>query len=113
MEEFESPETRERVGRWMEEGQYLLGRVIPTLIEQRDRLKGRAEAAEQACQRLREELGQLQHELSALRTENHSLRNELTDIGQWLNAFMEHLNQMLKLVGEAHQRFPTMTYRRP
>lgn len=113
MEELESPETRERVGRWMEEGQYLLGRVIPTLIEQRDRLKGRAEAAEQASDRLRQEIGHLQHEVSALRTENHSLRKEQGEIGQIFAAVMEQLQQMMKALSEAQERYPMLNLRRP
>ncbi len=106
MDELESPETRERVGRWMEEGQYLLGRLFPTLIEQRDRLKARAEAAEQACEKLRTDLGELQGALQQLRHENQALRNEQAELGQVFATLTERLRQILDAISAAHQRFP-------
>ncbi len=113
MEELESPETRARVARWMEEGQYLLGRVIPTLIEQRERLKTRAEAAEETCERLRHEIGELQGQLAALRGENQALRNEGAAVGEVFNTLLEHMNAMMRSLSETQQRFPFMGLRHP
>lgn len=94
--EVEATETRQRVDRWMEEGQYLLGRVIPELLDQRDRLRSRADLAEEERDKLRQELNVLQEEMSLLRDENDRFRNEQTDTAQALGMVMDHMHQTLE-----------------
>jgi uncharacterized protein (DUF3084 family) len=94
--EVESTETRQRVDRWMEETQYLLGRAVPELLDQRDRLRTRGDLAEQERDKLRQELNVLQEEMSALREENLRYRNEQVEASQSLGAMMDHVNQLLQ-----------------
>src|SRR5438270_12651856 len=44
-------EDRQRVDRWLEESQYLLGRLIQGYLDDRDRLKTRLAASVEGCQR--------------------------------------------------------------
>ena len=49
-------EDRQRVDRWLEESQYLLGRLIPGYIDDRERLKTRLTSSEEESDRLRHEI---------------------------------------------------------
>jgi chromosome segregation ATPase len=104
MEEVEATETRARVDRWMEEGQYLLGRVLPELLDQRERLRSRADLAEQERDKLRQELNVLQEEENTLRDENQRLRSDRSDAAQALGAVLEHVNQMVQPMTDMLQR---------
>ena len=96
MEELDADDTRQRVDQWMQEGQYLLGRVIPELLDQRDRLRGRADLAEQDRDKLRQELSVLQEEMTSLREENQRFRGEQKEAAQALGAVVEHVQQTLQ-----------------
>src|SRR5207247_984197 len=69
-------EDRQRVDRWLEESQYLLGRLIPGYLEDRERLKARLAGSEADCQRLRLEVDGLRREVSGLLAELQHQRNE-------------------------------------
>jgi hypothetical protein len=56
--ETQGIEPRRRLARWAEEGQQMLP-TIPGVFAEIDRLKARAEVAEQECERLRRELTQV------------------------------------------------------
>jgi hypothetical protein len=100
MDELNATEARQRVERWADEGQHLLGRVLPGLLEQHDRLRARAEDAEQANEKLRQELADLQRELHTLRVENQLYRKEQTEIRDVFSKLVEHTSQMLKPMNE-------------
>jgi uncharacterized coiled-coil DUF342 family protein len=51
-------EVRQRMTRWAEEGQSVL-RSLPGILAENDRLRARAEAAEQECERLRQEISEV------------------------------------------------------
>ncbi len=53
--EIPAVESRQRLARWAEEGMSLL-RAFPGLLAENDRLRARAELAEQECERLRQEV---------------------------------------------------------
>jgi len=97
-------ETRQRVDRWIEESQYLLGRIIPGILEDRERLRGRAEAAENACEQLGLEASNLRREVSELHLEIQGLRSELAEIGRTAGAVIEHLTQSIHPISELHQK---------
>lgn len=99
MSELED-EARQRVHQWIEESQYLLGRVIPGMLSEQDRQRARANAAEQECERLRHDLGQAQAELAALRTENQALHGDHAEITQLLGSLTDHVTAMLQPMNE-------------
>lgn len=106
MKADESTETRQRVERWMEEGQHLLGRIIPSLLEQLDRMKSRAEAAEQLSERLRRDLTELQTQTALMRTENEVFRREQAEIREVFARTRDHLSQLLQPIAEWCQKLP-------
>ena len=80
-------EVRERVIRWIEEGQSLLGILLGFLYEH-ERARKRADAAEAECDRLREEVDQLRAETERYRSE----RVELADsLAQFTNEVLARL----------------------
>ncbi len=97
-------ETRQRVERWIEESQYLLGRIIPGIILERDRLRVRAEAAEDACEQLGREAANLRKEVSELHLEIQSLRSQLAEIGEAAGAVIEHLTQSIHPMHQIQQK---------
>ena len=77
-----SIEARERVVRWLEEGQSQLGAVLGILHDY-DRLHGVAQAAEAECERLRAfvyENERLRNQVDALEGETGKLREELRQV---------------------------------
>lgn len=104
MDELNAAEARQRVERWAEEGQHLLGRVLPSLLEQHDRLRARVEEAEQANERLRQELTELQREVHTLRVENQIFKKEQTEIREVFAKLVEHTSSMLKPMNEILQK---------
>src|SRR5262249_50722481 len=46
MEGIEGAEDRQRVNRWLEESQYLIGRMIPAYLDDRERVRARLETVE-------------------------------------------------------------------
>ena len=47
MEGIEALEDRQRVDRWLEESQYLIGRLFPAYLDDRDRVRSRLDVVEQ------------------------------------------------------------------
>src|SRR5207245_10013407 len=92
MSETETFEGQQQVGRWLAGGQDMLGRVIPALIEDRDRLRQTLEARERECEQLRGEGGELRRNLGALQSEGEKLRGERV-------AMADAFGRVLDLVG--------------
>lgn len=67
-------EARERLARWIEESDGVLG-VLPALFDENERLRLLVEAADQEC-------AQLRQELSALRTEHGFLLSERSEVAE-------------------------------
>jgi hypothetical protein len=61
MEGITATETRQRVIKWIEEGQYLVG-LVQGLLEENGQLGAGARVLEQECEMLRLENGRLQRE---------------------------------------------------
>lgn len=101
---MEGSEERERVDRWIQESQYLLGRVIPGAFDERERLRGRAEAAEQESERLRRELFELRKEVTDLQSEIQYFRGEHGAIADVLTTVLEHIGQIQKPLVDVHRR---------
>jgi hypothetical protein len=101
---MEALEDRQRVDRWIEESQYLIGRLIPGLLDDRDRLKGKLEAAEQECARLRHEAAELRKEISDLQSETQYFRTEHVAMADALREVIEHVGQIHKPLNDVHRR---------
>jgi len=74
--EIETVEDPQQVTRWLTESQQMLDRVIPALIEERDRLRQSLEARDRECEQLRGELDETRRNLGKLQSELERLRGE-------------------------------------
>ena len=95
-------ETRAKVQKWIEDGQYLIG-LIPALVEENERLRTSLDSSEKEFERLRQEV-------ASLRGETEQYRSEREDVADALNKFM---NDMLQLVNEVAQKFRTPQRKSP
>ena len=90
MNAFAVEEVRQRVARWVEDGQSVLG-AVPWLFDENERLRTAAEASERECARLR-------HELDSLRAETEFLIDDQGEIAEMIAAGLN------KVMNEALQR---------
>jgi hypothetical protein len=104
MEGIEGLENRQRVDRWLEESQYLIGRLVPAYLEDRDRVRGRLEVVEQDNERLRTELAEARREIGELRGDLEFQRTERASIADSFGALVEHLTGLQKPVNEISRR---------
>jgi hypothetical protein len=95
---------RQRVDRWIEESQYLIGRMIPGILDDRERLRGKLEAAEQECARLRQEIGELRKEVADLQSETQFFRGEHAAMAEALREVIEHVSQVQKPLNDVFRR---------
>jgi hypothetical protein len=107
MEGIEALENRQRVDRWLEESQYLIGRLVPAFLEDRDRARARLEMLDQDNERLRTELGEARREIAELRAELELLRSERSSVAESFGAIMEHLAALQKPVNDISRRVHT------
>jgi chromosome segregation ATPase len=99
--------TRQQVERWIEESQYLLGRVIPSVFDDNQRLRERSAAADAECDRMREEIAvlrrevhELQSELVGLRGQHDQLKGEQGAVTESLSRAVHHLNELMQPINE-------------
>ena len=104
MEQSQSLDDRTRVDRWLEESQYLIGRLIPAFLEDRDRLKGKLDASEQEGERLRHELGELRREVANLHHELQFFRGEHAAAAEAASGVINQLADALKPLNEMYHR---------
>ena len=86
MDTTRTAETRQRILKWIEEGQSLLS-LLPGLLEDTERVHAQVAAAEQECERLRQE--------------NAGLRKEQDEI---VGAFGKLMAEMLRPMNEMMQK---------
>jgi septal ring factor EnvC (AmiA/AmiB activator) len=104
MEGIEGLEDRQRVDRWLEESQYLIGRIIPAYVDDRDRMRSRLEVIEQDNERLRGELGEARREIAGLRTDLEIHRTERANVADSFTAIVEHLAALQKPIDDVSRR---------
>ncbi len=104
MSQIETLEDTQRVTRWLADSQDLLGRVIPALLEERDRLRHTLEAKEHECERLRGERGELRRNLGALQSDLDTLRGERVAIAEAFGGVVDLLGQLQGPLGEIARR---------
>lgn len=90
-------EDEERLLRWIDEGQFVLGRVIPGVLQAYERQRLRAEAAEEESRKLGDEVGRL-------RADVESMRREWADVRMGLQAILGHLAQAMAPLAEVADR---------
>ena len=106
--EVEIGSDRERVERWVEDSQYVIGRLIPGLLEDRDRWRAKTESAEQEIDRLRAEIGAMRRDLAEREAEKHYVRAEQAAIADAFAKAMEHLAQMQQPLHEVLSRLQSL-----
>jgi hypothetical protein len=94
MEGIEGLDDRPRVDRWLEESQYLIGRMIPAYLDDRDRVRTRLETFERDNERLRIELADARRELAELRADLELHRIERTRVAESFHAIVDHLSAL-------------------
>jgi predicted nuclease with TOPRIM domain len=97
-------EDRQRVDRWIEESQYLIGRMIPGLLDDRERLRTKLEASEQECAKLRQEVAKLGKEVNDLQSETQYFRTEHTAMAEALKGVIDHVSQIQKPLNDVFRR---------
>ena len=101
---MEGLEDRQRVDRWIEESQYLIGRMIPAYLDDRERMRGRLENSEHDLERMRAELTEARRENSELRAELEFLRSERANMAESFSTIVEHLAIVQKPVNDVLRR---------
>jgi septal ring factor EnvC (AmiA/AmiB activator) len=104
MEGIEGLEDRQRVDRWLEESQYLVGRLVPAYLDDRDRMRSRLDVVEQDNERLRTELAEARREAAELRGDLEFHRSERASVADSFNAIVEHLAALQKPISEISRR---------
>jgi hypothetical protein len=101
-------EDRQRVDRWLEESQYLLGRLIPGYLDDRDRLRVRLVSAEAESDRLRQEIEALRRDVAGLQGELQYQRSEQTAAAEAFASVLNQLTELQKPLGEVHRRLASV-----
>ena len=104
MEGIEGFGDRQRVDRWLEESQYLIGRMIPSYLDDRERVRARLETVEGDNERLRIELADARRHIAELGVDLELLRAERARIGDNFHAIVEHLTALQGPVGDIASR---------
>jgi hypothetical protein len=104
MSESESGENRQRLAQWLEDGQFMMGRVVPSLIEERDRLRARAEAAEEDCERMRQELNELHKIITDLHSERQYIRQEQSAMADTIGTVIGQIADLQRPLHEVQRR---------
>jgi hypothetical protein len=101
---------RQRVDRWLEESQYLIGRLIPGFLDDRERLKAKVDSAEQDAERLRAEAADLRKEIAGLQSEVQYYRAEQAAAADALAGIMDHLSQLQKPASDLYRRLQSSAH---
>jgi hypothetical protein len=104
MEGIEGLDDRQRVDRWLEESQYLIGRMLPAYLEDRDRVRTRLETVERDNERLRFELADARREIAELRADLELHRIERARIADSFHTIVDHLAALHGPVGDISSR---------
>jgi len=108
MSQIETIDDAQRTTRWLAESQYQLSHVIPSLVDERDRLRRALEAREQECERLGGELGELRRTHGALQGELDALRGERTTMAEAFGGVVDLLGQLQRPLADIAHRLHTV-----
>lgn len=107
MSQIETVDDAQRTTRWLAESQYQLSHVIPSLVEERDRLRRALEAREHECERLGSELGELRRIHGALQGELDALRGERSAVAEAFGGVVDMLGQLHRPLADIARRLQT------
>ncbi len=94
----------QRVTQWLADSQPLLGRVFPSLIEDRERLRRALEAREQECERLGAEMGELRRALGVIQSELEALHAQRIAVAEAFGDVRDLLGQLQRPLGDIARR---------
>ena len=101
---MEGIEDRQRLDRWLEESQYLIGRMLPAYLDDRERLRGRVQALDQDNERLKLELADARREIAALRSDLEFHHGERARIAESFHAIVDQLTAIQGPVSDISAR---------
>lgn len=104
MQEMETLGERQRVDQWLEESQYVLGRLIPGLLDDRERAREKLTSVEGECDRLRIEVAELRQELGQLRGEVEWRRNKESSAAALCSGLIEQLGELQKPIHDLYRQ---------
>jgi hypothetical protein len=107
MEETQIMDDRQRVDRWLEESQYLMGRLIPGFLDDRERLRVKLEQTEEECNRMRTEILELRKEVQGLQGDVHFYKTEQAAAVDTMAGVMETLSHLQRPLGDLYRRMQT------
>jgi chromosome segregation ATPase len=107
MEGIDGFEDRQRVDRWLEESQYLIGRLVPAYLDDRDRVRTRLEVTEHENERLKMELAEARRELNDIRADLEFHRAERATVADTFNAIVDQLAALQRPVNDISRRLHT------
>ena len=107
MSQIETIDDAQRTTRWLAESQFQLSHVIPSLVDERDRLRRALEAREQECERLGGELGELRRSHGALQGELDALRGERAAMAEAFGGVVGLLGQLQRPLSDIAHRLQT------
>jgi hypothetical protein len=108
MSQIETVDDAQRTTRWLTESQYQLSHVIPSLVDERDRLRRALEAREQECERLGGELGELRRTHGAIQGELDTLRGERSAMAEAFGGVVDLLAQLHRPLSDIAHRLQTV-----
>ncbi len=89
-------EARERVLGWIQDGQQVLGRIIPGLFEENETLRKRLGDADREAERLRGDNDRLRQELVELKDRHQVATAHQTEIVDSVGKFVSSMSQILE-----------------
>lgn len=104
MEDADVLNERQRIDRWLEESQYLTGRLIPTFLDDRERLKAKVDVLESEAERLRAELNEARRDLSQMQGEVQFYKNEHAAMAETFAGIMDQFGQMQRPLSDVYRR---------
>jgi chromosome segregation ATPase len=96
------PHARERIARWIEEGNALLA-ALPDLLDLGHKLSVKSDHAEKEVERLRRELAELRKELVEAKTQGVDIRKESGDLHREIDDLRKQIEQLRAEKEEAGQ----------
>ena len=97
-------EAKHRVEGWIQESQTIIAQVIPSLFQERDRLRYRADAAEERAEQLTKLAQELQGQVAALQAEIDELKRLRAEMAESVQTCLAEVERLTSDIREAVRR---------